>query len=67
MNPLPRFLGVEEIFELHERLLERFGGSHGLRDLGMLESAAAMPQAGFDDAYLHEDIFEMAAAFCSTS
>ncbi|MEA5076122.1 MAG: type II toxin-antitoxin system death-on-curing family toxin [Coriobacteriia bacterium] len=63
MNPLPRFLGVEEIFELHERLLERFGGSHGLRDLGMLESAAAMPQAGFDDAYLHEDIFEMAAAY----
>ena len=63
MNAIPRFLSVEEILELHERLVERFGGSHGLRDLGMLESAAAMPQAGFDDAYLHEDIFEMAAAY----
>jgi len=63
MNAIPRFLSMQEILELHERLVERFGGSHGLRDLGMLESAAAMPQAGFDDAYLHEDIFEMAAAY----
>ena len=63
MNAIPRFLSMQEILEIHERLVERFGGSHGLRDLGMLESAAAMPQAGFDDAYLHEDIFEMAAAY----
>lgn len=63
MNAIPRFLSVEEILELHERLVERFGGSHGLRDLGMLESAVAMPQAGFGEAYLHEDIFEMAAAY----
>ena len=63
MNAIPRFLSVQEIFELHERLVERFGGSHGLRDLGMLESAVAMPQAGFGEAYLHEDIFEMAAAY----
>ena len=63
MNAIPRFLSVEEILELHERLVERFGGSHGLRDLGMLESAVAMPHAGFGDSYLHEDIFEMAAAY----
>lgn len=63
MNAIPRFLSVQEILELHERLVERFGGSHGLRDLGMLESAVAMPQAGFGEAYLHEDIFEMAAAY----
>lgn len=63
MNAIPRFLSVEEILELHGRLVERFGGSPGLRDLGMLESAVAMPQAGSGDSYLHEDIFEMAAAY----
>jgi death-on-curing protein len=63
MNAGPRFLSVEEVLELHEQLVQRFGGSHGLRDLGMLESAVAMPQAGFGDSYLHDDVFEMAAAY----
>lgn len=63
MNEILRFLSVEEILEFHEQLVERFGGSHGLRDLGMLESAVAMPQAGSGGSYLHEDIFEMAAAY----
>jgi death-on-curing protein len=40
-----------------------YGGSHGLRDIRALESAVAMPQAGFGDSYLHEDLFAMAAAY----
>lgn len=60
---MPRFLSVDEVLDLHEQLVDRFGGSQGLRDLGMLESAVAMPRAGFGDSYLHEDIFEMAAAY----
>jgi len=63
MNAMPRFLTVEEVLDLHEQLVGRFGGGHGLRDLGMLASAVAMPQAGFGDSYLHEDLFEMAAAY----
>ena len=63
MNAIPRFMSVEEVLELHDQLVERFGGSHGIRDIGMLESAVAMPQAGFGESYLHEDIFEMAAAY----
>jgi death-on-curing protein len=62
VNP-PIFLTIEEVEHLHEHEVERRGGSNGLRDLGMLESAMAMPQAGFGDEYLHEDIFEMAAAY----
>jgi death-on-curing protein len=38
-------------------LIERFGGSHGLRDQGALESALARPQTGY---YL--DLIEEAAA-----
>ena len=36
-----RFLSVEAIESLHTRTIERFGGSHGLRDRGLLESAVA--------------------------
>lgn len=36
-----------ETLELHERLIERFGGSRGVRDLGLLESALMRPQTGY--------------------
>ncbi|MDF1543165.1 MAG: type II toxin-antitoxin system death-on-curing family toxin [Anaerosomatales bacterium] len=58
-----RFLSVDEVLLFHEMQIARFGGSPGLRDRGMLESAVAMPQAGFGGEFLHEDIFEMAAAY----
>ncbi len=58
-----RFLTVDEVLLFHEMQIARYGGSAGLRDRGMLESAVAMPRAGFGGVYLHEDIFEMAAAY----
>ena len=33
------FLGVEAVEALHHQQIVRFGGSHGLRDAGLLESA----------------------------
>ncbi len=59
----PKFLGLEEVLEIHQDVIERHGGSPGVRDMGLLESAVAMPSAGFGDEYLHKDIFEMAAAY----
>ena len=59
----PLFLSVEEVLALHEDQLRLFGGSGGLRDRGVLEAAIAMPAATFDGAYLHSDLFEMAAAY----
>lgn len=59
----PVFLEAGEIVELHRILIERYGGLEGLRDPGMLESAIAMPQAGFGSDYFHKDLFEMAAAY----
>lgn len=61
MNPL--FLGLEEVLELHQFQIEHYGGEPGVRDLGLLQSALAMPQAGFGDQYLHQDLFEMGAAY----
>lgn len=38
---------LNEVIELHKVLIERFGGSHGVRDLGLLESALIRPQTGY--------------------
>jgi len=59
----PTFLSVAEVIALHDTQLAAFGGSAGLRDPGLLESALAMPQMGFGDEYVHADIEEMAAAY----
>jgi death-on-curing protein len=57
------FLTIEEVVTLHDLQLKHFGGLQGIRDTGLLESALAMPQAGFGGHFVHEDIFEMAAAY----
>lgn len=36
-----------ETLELHTRLIERFGGKNGVRDMGLLESALMRPQTGY--------------------
>ncbi len=59
----PRFLTVEDILRLHRDQIVRYGGSHGVRDHGLLDSAIAQPQAGFGDEYAHKNLFEMAAAY----
>ncbi|NKQ34643.1 MAG: type II toxin-antitoxin system death-on-curing family toxin [Chloroflexi bacterium] len=56
------FLTPQQILFIHARLIETTGGSHGLRDLGLLESATARPHATFDGTELYPDIFYKAAA-----
>ena len=58
-----QFLTQEEVLRVHETQIERHGGSSGIRDLGLLESALAMPQVSFGGTYLHTDIYAMAAAY----
>ena len=57
------FLSVQDALGLHADQLDLYGGGRGLRDIGLLESAVAQPQATFDGQYLHAGIFEMAAAY----
>jgi death-on-curing protein len=59
----PEFLSLDEILEIHEQQIERYGGSPGLRDAGALESAVATPQATFGGECLHTSIPAMAAAY----
>ncbi len=59
----PTFLGLHEVLAIHRDQIERYGGSAEIRDVGLLQSALAMPKAGFGGRYLHADVFEMAAAY----
>jgi death on curing protein len=58
-----RFLTLEQVLRLHQASINTFGGAHGLRDKGALESALAMPEAGFGNDYLHNTTYEKAAAY----
>ncbi len=57
------FLTVDDIIESHQNQIDTYGGCYGIRDIGLLESAIAQPEASFGGEYLHADIFEMAAAY----
>ena len=59
----PTFLTLDEVLEIHQQQIEMYGGSHGLRDAGALESAVAMPMATFGGDYLHRTLPAMAAAY----
>ena len=57
-----KYLTVADILLLHNFAIDEFGGSHGLRDLGLLESAVMRPQATFDGIDLYKTVFDKAAA-----
>jgi len=52
-----QFLSLDEAIAIQERPIEKFGGTPGLRDKGLLESALFRPQTGY-----YENLVEMAAA-----
>jgi death-on-curing protein len=52
-----KFLSLDEAIAIHERLIDKFGGTAGIRDKGLLESALFRPQTGY-----YEDLAQMAAA-----
>lgn len=56
------YLFPHQILFLHKRVIETSGGSQGVRDQGLLESAVYRPQASFGGADLYPDLFSKAAA-----
>ena len=59
-NDEVKFLSLDEAVAIHERLIEKFGGTPGLRDMGLLESALFRPQTGYysDLAHMSAALFE---------
>lgn len=54
---MSEFLTLTEVLTIHADQIERYGGSHGVRDRGLLESALYRPQTGY-----YADVVEEAAA-----
>lgn len=57
-------LSKEQVILLHQRLIEMTGGSSGIRDEGMLESALSNPFQSFGDVELYPSIQAKAAQLC---
>jgi death on curing protein len=56
-------LTVDIVREIHAAAIAKFGGSDGVRELALLESAVAAPQASFGGQSPYRDIAEVAAAY----
>ena len=59
----PFHLTVEIVREIHDTAIAEFGGSTGVRELSLLESAVAAPQASIGGRSPYADLAEMAAAY----
>ena len=57
-----KYLTTPQVLAIHDQMVKRFGGSHGVRDLGLVESAIGRPMASYDGNDLYETIFDKAAA-----
>lgn len=57
----PRFLEWEEVVEIHQLSIARFGGTLGIRDVSGAQAAVAQPMNVF--FYSRGDLFEIAAAY----
>jgi death on curing protein len=58
-----KFLTLNQIILIHDKLVNLYGGAQGLRDINLLKSAIAQPKVTFDGKFLHQNINEMAAAY----
>ena len=59
-----KFLTRDQIISIHEDLINEFGGIHGLRDEGMLDSALSAPFQSFGNQELYPGIVDKAARLC---
>jgi death-on-curing protein len=54
---MSEFLTMADVLAMHDVLINRYGGSSGVRDMGALEAALYRPQSGY-----YEDVIQQAAA-----
>jgi death on curing protein len=55
-------LSLQQVLELHEEAIRRYGGSVGVRDLGLVDSALAQPDASFGGVEFYPTLVEKIAA-----
>lgn len=57
-----KYLSPEDVLFMHSAVIDETGGSHGVRDLGLLQAALARPRQSFGGKDLYPSLFEKAAA-----
>ena len=55
-------IDLQDVLEIHQILIEQFGGSQGVRDSGLLQSAIERPFSGFGETEFYKTPEEKAAA-----
>jgi death-on-curing protein len=58
-----RYITLEVVLDLHDRLIDQYGGRKGILNLGLLKSALEIPKSSFDGRALHRTVFDKAAAY----
>ena len=54
-------LSKELILKMHDQMLDQTGGIHGVRDMGLLDSAISAPYQSFGDTDLYPTVIQKAA------
>ena len=57
-------LSAAQVIALHDELIKIFGGTPGLRDKGLLESALSAPFMSFDGEEVYPSVQQKAAQLC---
>ena len=58
---MPKFLGIEVVLAIHHDQVATFGGLHGVRDPGLLESAIGQARQTYSYT---KDLYQCAAQYC---
>jgi len=56
------YVSLDEAIAIHDDMVQRYGGSFGIRDLGLLQSAIFRPQSTFGGNDLYPSVIDKAAA-----
>ncbi|HEX7542557.1 MAG TPA: type II toxin-antitoxin system death-on-curing family toxin [Patescibacteria group bacterium] len=56
------YITLDIVLAIHDDMVDKYGGSHGIRDLGLIQSAIARPQSSFGGDDLYPNVFDKAAA-----
>jgi death-on-curing protein len=56
------YITLDTVLAIHDDMVDKYGGSHGIRDLGVIQSAIARPQSSFGGDDLYPNVFDKAAA-----
>lgn len=58
-----KYLTAEDILVIHALIIDETGGSHGVRDVGLLASLTERPKAKFGGKEQHKGVFNKAAVY----